>query len=322
MNYKVYYIVLAILLIYGIIVIRWYTKLDKVNKTAIYYFIKNVHLHSCDKLTLRKYILEVVHVLAFPFHTQLYFEKYSEGGFYSSYFYEMNKPLAIKMNDKIFWYSFFKKNNVNHPKLIQYKKDNKIHRLEKIENEKYYICKPINGCLGANIFKIQGKDIDSYFKKDNNILVQDKLFDCLLGKARHFRLITLYNGSKFSLLSLKASDNTKLTSNYAMGGSVHLCKNLHCEDLDDESHSKLNIMIDRLTELHKLYFSKVLHIGWDLMIDCEDKSNFEIYCLEGNLASGIWDAETMDTNVIADYKNLADDFYKKSKLLNYHSTNN
>lgn len=306
--------IIIVIIIYSIFVSLWFYKLDKLNKTAIRYFIKNVSLHSCDKLSFKKYLQEIFHIFILPFRNQSYFEKYTEGGVYSSYFFEINKPLAIKMNDKIFWNILFKENNINHPKLIVYKRNHRIYKHNQIKNDLFYICKPIYGCLGANITKVQGKDVQRYLEKNNNILVQEHLFDCLYGKARHFRLVTLYDGTKFTLLSLKARNKTNITSNYAMGGSVSLCKNLKCDDLDDETHVKLNIFIDKLANLHKTYFGKVLHIGWDLMIDCIKENDVKIYCLEGNLASGIWDSETKNIDIISEYKNIANEFYTKNSI--------
>ena len=55
--------------------------------------------------------------------------------------------------------------------------------------------------------------------KNNNFLVQEKLFDCIYGKARHFRLVTLYNGDIFLLWTLRTKDKTEIASNVKRSNS-------------------------------------------------------------------------------------------------------
>ena len=152
----------------------------------------------------------------------------------------------------------------------------KLILIKKIDERKIYIIKPINGTLGYNVNAINGKDIIEYSKKNNNFLVQEKLFDCIYGKARHFRLVTLYNGDIFLLWTLRTKDKTEIASNSAKGAIVEYCEDFNC-NLKHRAQIELDKIINKLQKLHKELYYNVITIGWDIMINCDNINNIECY---------------------------------------------
>ena len=302
LNYKIF---LYLFIIYIIIFI---TKLDNLDKKCVYYLIKNINNLNVEA-SWKTYLESLYQSLLIPFKKKLYFERFTEGGIYSSYIYEYYPNLGIQMNDKLYWANIFNKYNINHPKIICYKKYNKLIKLHNIDFNINYVKKPINGALGYNVDLIKGKDIINYSKSNYNFLVQEKLYDCIYGKARHFRAVTLYNGELFVLYLLKSKKKNIIASNLSNGGAVVLCKNFICDELTNKQQLYLNKFIKKLQNLHKKLYKNIISIGWDVMFNCNNINDLKCYCLEGNICAGIWNPDTKNINIINSYKNIVQKFY-------------
>lgn len=309
---KLYNILLLISIIIVIYILLLISKIDDIDKKAIYYFLKNSNKFNVEA-SFYTYIKFIYKTLLIPFKEKIYLEKFTEGGIYSSYIYEFHSHLGYIMNDKLYWNDIFNKYYIDHPDIICFKKNNKLILNKNIDDNKIYIKKPINGALGYNVDIINGKDIINYSKYNNNFLVQEKLNDCLYGKARHFRIVTLYNGDIFSTWVMKQNDKNKIASNEGNGGVVIDCNNLNCS-LSILEKTKLENMIKKLQDLHKNIYNNILSIGWDVMFDCVNKKDVKCYCLEGNICALVWPPNIKDNNVIYNYKKIVKEFYNKNNI--------
>jgi hypothetical protein len=292
-------------------ILLFLSKLDDLDRKSIYYLIKNTHTFNIVASN-KTYLTFCYQTLLIPFNEKIYFEKYTEGGIYSSYLYEFYPKLGVQLNDKLYWANIFKKFSINHPDIICYKKINNLNFINDYDNNKKYITKPINGALGYKVKVIEGKDIIEFSKNNNNFLVQDKLFDCFYGKARHFRLNTLYNGEVFSLWMLKNEDSNEIASNQANGGIMTYCNNYDCK-LSYLEQTNLDKIKVKLQNLHKKMYANILSIGWDIVIHC-DITNTTCYCLEGNVCALVWPPDIEDTSIIHRYKKVVRKFYIENNI--------
>ena len=300
--------ILFLIFLYIILFLR---KLDYLDRKSLYYLIKNINKInlSTSNSTYLKFLLKIFKI---PFMEKIYVEKITEGGIYSSYIFNKYPKLSHLMNDKIYWAEIFKKFDINHPKIFLYKNNNKEIFLNQTDDNTEYIYKPINGALGYNVKVISGRNINQILTQSNNFLIQEKLFDCFYGKARYFRCITLYNGEKY-LLKLLKNINNNIASNVSNGGISTKCKNFKCNDLSEIEQTNLNNFIIKLQNLHKKLYNKIISIGWDIMIHCENNS-IKCYCLEGNICCTVWPENIKDNNVIYKYKKIVKKFYKENNI--------
>lgn len=308
---KLYLIIYPFIFIIIIYILLFLSKLDDLDRKSMYYLIKNTHTFNIVASN-KTYLTFCYQTLLVPFNEKIYFEKCSEGAIYTSYLYELYPKLGAQLNDKLYWANIFKKFNINHPNIICYKKINKINYVNDFDDDKTYITKPINGAGGYKVKVIKGKDIIEFSKNNSNFLVQDKLFDCFYGKARHFRLNTLYNGDIFSLWMLKNMDSDEIASNQANGGIMTYCNNYDCR-LSYIEQTNLDKIKVKLQNLHKNIYANILSIGWDIVIHC-DVANSTCYCLEGNVCALVWPPDIEDTSIIQRYKKVVRKFYIENNI--------
>ena len=222
--------------------------------------------------------------LLIPCKNNIKFDNITEISYNNLYLLKYNFKLLNNGFDKIYWNTIFEENNINTPKLIAYNYLDETY-INYYDSNKYYLKKPIFGSRGINIEKIKGDEINNILK-DKNILIQELLVDCMANSARHFRFVSLYNGTKLSLCESKNNNKNEIVSNHAAGGVQSACLNFICNNLSQIEQNKINNMINKLSLLHKQKFSDVFSIGWDLMFNCDFSNNIEIYCLEGNFLHG------------------------------------
>ena len=249
-----------------------------------------------------KKIKTVFHGLLIPFHNKNYLAKITEGSIYTSYIYKFYPNIAKKLNYKMYWNNIFIKYNINHPKIIATSLDNKIVKYNKYSNNKYYIAKPNNGICGEDVKKVKGNEIIKYLKKNKDTIVQELLLDCIVKKARHFRIVSLHNGNIFTIIELKNNDPNEVASNFSNGGLAKICKFNQCNHLSKNEQKSLNDIIIKLKKLHKNEFNFIFSFGWDVMFNCNNLNNIKSYCLEGNIFHSSWF-----------YPNLCND-----KMINYY----
>ena len=296
-------VIIIILYLYSII-----SKLDRLDFISLYWFIR--YSNNDIEITPLKNLLTFIYQFIFiPFHDKTYFSKLSEGGVYSSYISKYYPKLDKKLNDKLYWNKMFNKYGINHPQLIAYVQNNKLHVTNNINNNKYYICKPINGALGYKIFRIKGDEIKRTYYKYNNVIFQQMLVDCYTNKIRHFRYVTLYNGKPFRLLQITGLKHS-ITSN---GGKFTFCNKQGCNHLSYTENYHLENICKNLSYMHKAKFSNIFSIGWDIMLDCSNNVS-KAYCLEGNIRNSTWRINEKDQALISSYKNKLLIFLKKNHI--------
>jgi len=296
----------AILLLIIIHFFNIYISLDNLDCISIYNSLKYNYKIPYNNIRFNYYILYIYKFLLIPFYNKYYYASFTGGGFYLSYILQFKNIFIL--NDKLYWYNIFKKYNINHPKLYAFNKNNIINYVNYININKYYICKPINQYYGIDVKKVLGKDIDNYLLNNNNILVQDYLHDCIINKARIFRLVTLYNNKLFFLYELSVLDNNIVSNAHNDNCIFTKCDNFYCKNLSLLQNNKLLLFFKQLSNLHFIEYPYIFHIGWDIIIDCDNNDNIKIYCLEGNIFAGIWN------NFYKNDYNLIDDYKKEFKI--------
>ena len=235
-----------ILILYILI---FYICLDKLDKISIYYLIRYKIFYNKIEYSIYKILYTIYLFILTPFKYNMYFSHISEGGIYYSYIFKYYPKLGCDMNKKLYWNKIFNKNDINHPKLVAYIIDNKLYKLDNIIEDENYICKPNYGALGYKIFKIKGKEIKQSKNKYNNVIFQQMLKDCMSKEVRHFRYVSLHNGTSFTLYELVAKDNS-IVSNHSAGGTENKCTPISCEHLTKKENNEINQMIKKLSELH------------------------------------------------------------------------
>ena len=294
------------------------SKLDKYDVYALknFDFINKIkflcftHSKISNKKKKLKDIHYAINTLLIPFKEKIHFLRMTFGCIYLSYV----KKYKLYSENKLLWINIFKKYNINHPKLYAYNNNGHIKYLENIDNFQEYVSKPIMGLLGIDVTKIKGNQVKEFLEQNQNVLIQEKLFDCVQKSARFFRYVTSYKGDKIVLIEYVSEKG--FIPNTSHGGYFNVCHDLNCESISSNPKLKqkmINIM-NQLVILHKNEFPKILSIGWDLMINCENssKDKIKIYCLEGNSPHIVWYAYPEFDDTILKYKQIVKDFYDEN----------
>jgi hypothetical protein len=262
-----------------------FMRLDNIELTSMYYIFRYCFVNMNVEADIQYYYTMICKLLMVPFMDIDYLSRSHKGSIYSSYLLKTHYNDLSKFNSKYYWYNIFRQNGINTPKIVGYSLDNKKY-IGDYDETKKYISKPNNGTLGYNVNIVSGKDIKNIINNNDNIIIQDKLYDCIKKKARIFRLVTLYNGESFVLWELTAHSSKQVTSNTNMGKSadIVLCKNIKCNISNIESKELSNIIL-KLESLHKMMYDDILSIGWDIMLDCTDTINMHV--LEGNIMCSV-----------------------------------
>ena len=145
-------------------------KWDLLDKVSLYYQVRYGYYNFEYSLENALQMLKPFFLI--PFKPISFYSYFTEGCLYASYLYKYHPDIVDLCNDKLFWSHLFKQNNINHPKVYLYKLNNKITTCSEINRNKEYIVKPIKGCGGYKVAKIDGKDIEKYVEKNNNFLME------------------------------------------------------------------------------------------------------------------------------------------------------
>ena len=222
--------------------------------------------------------------------------------FFNSY----NAPHFIYDN-KIYWYFFCKKFEINHPEVYIFKQDNIVYNFKKIKDNEIYIVKPIDASRGIGIEKIAGKNVKKYIKDNDDVIIQQLLKDeTTKNEGRHYRLVTTYDGDVPFLVVLVNKNDFR--SNGSRGALEYNVKqNFFKKKLNNFSENQykvMNEMINKLALIHKKNYKYLFSIGWDIMF-----SNKKMYLLEGNVYGH--GCSALDKDGMNKYQEKAEKFYKK-----------
>jgi hypothetical protein len=199
--------------------------------------------------------------------------------------YCFTKPYAKvqeKLQSKMFWNEYLPKNGINVPKLNA--TTNPYKEYDSIDPDRDYISKPEFGTAGDGIKIVKGRDVKP---SGINYLIQDKIGSCGYNGARSYRVVTTYDGDVLARYEFK-NDET-ITSN--MTGSKNGIA------VEHDTIPEIEDVIHKLCKLHKRDFNFCFSIGWDFMVECEDKDPAfpDVYVLEGNWPSGMF-GSTLNRN--------------------------
>jgi len=181
-----------------------------------------------------------------------------------------------KTESKFYWYLFCKKYNLNHPSVYIVKQNNIVYNYNSINQKNYYVIKSLKGCHGDGIIKLKGNKINSYVKKNNNIIIQEFLKDKFNNTFRSFRLVTTYDGDIFQIFMTTSKNN--FVVNGAQGGTITHNIGINYYDSSKISTAEkhlLNKYINKLSNIHKNDYNNCISISWDLMF----ANNFNLFRL-------------------------------------------
>lgn len=231
-----------------------------------------------------KYDPGMVNYLKAPF----YFDKnrltkVSRGQIYDAYCF--TKPFAKiqeKLQSKMFWNEYLPRNGINVPKLKA--TTNPYKEYDSIDPDGEYISKPEFGTAGDGVKIVKGRDVKP---SDVNFLIQDKIGSCNYDGARSYRIVTTYDGDVLARYEFKNEET--ITSNISSSKRGIAVEHDNVPEIED--------VIEKLCELHTRDFDFCFSIGWDFMVDCENKDPTfpDVYVLEGNWPSGIF-GDTINRN--------------------------
>jgi len=229
--------------------------------------------------------------------------KVSRGQMYDAYCF--TKPYAKvqeKLQSKMFWDEYLPKNGISVPKLNA--TTNPYKEYEYIDPDREYISKPEFGTAGDGVKIVKGRDVKP---SEINFLIQDKIGSCGYDGARSYRIVTTYDGDVLARYEFKNEEN--ITSNISSSKRGIAVEHDNVPEIEDVIH--------KLCKLHKRDFNFCFSIGWDFMVECEDKDPAfpDVYVLEGNWPSGIF-GDTINKNdkFIEMVNKKARTFYKLNGL--------
>ena len=294
-----------LILLYFILYFIVYCRLSKLDKYVLpsLYTILQANMNCLNYSIIIKIIILIL-VLPFKFFIDKYtLAKVFEGALYNIHKVDIN--LINKSEDKLYMNKFFVKHNIPVSELFGYSdKDGKLNLVKNIDSNMEYVIKPRYGCLGYGIYKVKGVDILKTKIFEPNIIIERLLKDCFNNNlARHYRVVTLYSGELFTIIQLSQTNN-KIASNHANGGIGIIV---------DKINPTLEILINKLKLTHKLSWSNIFSIGWDLMLDCNNK-NINAYVLELNIGHSAIFEKITSVKDIKKYIKHAKLFYNINKI--------
>lgn len=269
-------------------------------RTIPFLFHYMFHNKKAHGTSIREKLEYIFLFLTIPFREEYFLSLFSEGFIYGLYLFAYFPDQIEHLNSKLFWEQTFEEYGISHTTTsISCIGGEHTHHARVLEKSEY-IVKPIFGMRGSGISKVNGNELE---KKQCNQkefwIAQPQLIDCRSDTVRHFRAVTLYDGSIFSLWELKAQRG-KVASNGAQGATVTYCGNAYCRHLSSEESAELEEMCERMKHLHADKFDHIFSLGWDLMFHCGEQG-VKAYAIEGNICNASWfyPEKTIKTDAIS-----------------------
>lgn len=201
------------------------------------------------------------------------------------------------MEDKRWWYALAAEENIPIPPILRECDNGRVVSHAPLDPDTMYILKPHNGMGGRGVELRKGNDLPPCTK---DYVVQKRLVDCNVNVVRHFRVVTLFDGTVFAIYDLRSRRRTAVVSN---GGTQQLCERNQCSDMNPASITALNRLVTKLSEVHGRRMSDIVSVGWDVMLDCDTlNSRVDAYVLEGN----IFHSALFEGSLVTAYKRHVD----------------
>lgn len=241
----------------------------------------------------------------------------TEGTIYNFYLLGLDEALAHRMESKLFWEQVFVRRGIRHPRTL-YRCYNGVKTVVgEAKPGRGRIWKPDLGSNGVGVREL-GPDETVDCSQGDGWIIQEMLIDCHSEVVRHFRVVTLYDGSLFIIHEMRARDKYKTTSNMHTGGEASTCVSNVCQSLAPSERRELQEMTSALGEAHRDEFGKkVFSIGWDVMLNCEGNGTTRAYAIEGNQIHGTWlPPQAYTRKIHEDYKHKLRNFLEKRNIWN------
>lgn len=183
------------------------------------------------------------------------------------------------MFDKRWWYALAAEETIPIPPILRECTRGRIVSHGAVDPATLYIVKPHDGLRGIGIELRRGDDLPRCGTKE--YVVQKRLVDCNVSVVRHFRVVTMFDGTLFAVFDMRARSAGRVISN---GGSVYTCTRAVCQDLSPRSQDAITSLVEKLRGVHGRRMSDIVSVGWDVMLDCNASSGrVNAYVLEGNI---------------------------------------
>jgi hypothetical protein len=315
---KITLILLAIILLTILVLITiGFSKMSKLSRLNFYFCMKNYKKINTNMEYNKSYhIKHIKRFLKIPFKPRGYYEQMNRGTTLSGYLYEYQFDYVNEFrNNKLFWGREFPKWNIPTPRIVAYKENGLVTKIDRIKANKVYFEKPIYGTLSYNAMKVKGDDVRKHLLQKDNIVVQELLSDCMKNTATTYRYVSTFEGKPFLTLrslSLEPDSPTSTAKNRMATYSY----NYIFDDNTSEENRVLKEICKKLNKLHKKSFSDLFVVGWDVMINCEQNNTLKAYCLEGNISPVCWNFPDICKQSKIDYLNkLCEKFYIKHGIV-------
>lgn len=277
---KYVYIALLFVALHGVACMH---RLDALDRSTAWLAFTNRDKFLYVNLPPRLALTYFIRMIQIPLKDRLYFARMSEGALYGVFSLVSQPALCEQMDSKVMWAKTFEAHGIRHPKTIAYKSASGAVCVDKICHQMEYVAKPDRGGLGIGVRRVSGAHACELLQSTSNLLIQESITDCS-GYARHFRYVTLCDGTQFALYELRNRDAVASNHNNK-GSSVTRCVDMLCPGISASDQNALNTLLKQLLVLHMAEFRTIFSIGWDIMLKCK---NGVAYALEGNVSHTTW----------------------------------
>lgn len=271
------------IIIYTILFILFIFTMKKLDQILLLSFFEHIHIipeiMSLNFQFSSSNILIYFIVLMFsPFISTFIPHKYYDYiyTFYPiSYILKNNGyELLINGTNKLFWYNYFNKNNINTPKVYVTFINKETKTLHPFDNnsKKEYIIKPIYGAESTGIYKVtysQFLNMIQNKKIKSDYLFQEIVVDPFTNaNARDFRIITqcCNNTNKLVIIVSRNQYKNNIITTSGNGGKIIVLDNKQFEKFSAIEKQQLLSISKKLINLHKKDFSVFPFVGWDVCL--------------------------------------------------------
>ena len=240
--------------------VAWLLRVDEAERLALSHLVR-ANRNTGRGNELHQTLKLMRDALSVPFRDSHYLSAFSEGMIYGCYLYVFYPEKAKEMQHKLFWERFFSENDILHATSVVTCEQGKRTSNKEIVSNDQYIVKPSAGSWGNGISSLFGRDVDRHpCNGGDEWVLQPRLVDCRADTVRHFRLVTLADGTRFSLWELRGKKGS-VASNHGQGGAVRFCDSGYCRHLADDESRALEKISEQLLQAHATKLSFVFSIG-------------------------------------------------------------
>lgn len=288
---------------FALVILLWiclaWMKLDDLEREGVLATMRYSQQFSVGG-TMREFIFFGTKVLKIPFKFSGYTSSFSGGGILTAPAFRF-KHKTDALENKLVAKNIFESHGINVPPNIAV--CDPVCR--KIKTDVYhkgpYIHKAVKGACGNSI-KLENV-IQVGKTMSEHSFYEQRLNSCA-SLVTDYRVVTLYDGTLFSVFKKEACDPNARSSSASAGQS-------QWTDVTLSPDPFLRLALEKLPQMHKVEFPEIFAIGFDVM--CHDNQYF---VLEGNVGAAHWTYTTKYDEQIMQYVTKF-----KSKLREFNHAN-